>query len=207
MPSGAGPIDKAALVAPELARLKEAPVPIADAGPSSTAQLQPNPDQRGPEVQREWISAKIEHRRRARRGEVQAPEDGVLSWQAEPQRRVRRGEAIGTLQGKTTKTKHVLFAPKDGILVPKERNGANAKKSKRVATILASQGYLQAVVSDARPEKTWSCELFDEASGLKAPCTVVTVVSRGSRYRVTATTESMAFDTLEEAVVRLSPPR
>jgi hypothetical protein len=202
----AGTANKATVASIEAVRPRESSVAIADGGQSVAALAQPKASESPPAVQRQWISAKIERRRRARRGDVEAPVDGVISWQVEAQQRVKRGEPIGTLQEKSTKRKHVLVAPKDGVLMPRERSGANAKKSKRVATILAPEGYLQAFVSKTRPERSWSCELFHEASGMKAPCKVVTVITRGSRYKVTATTEAVAFDTVEGAVLRLAPP-
>src|SRR5262249_43126810 len=162
---------------------------------------------RAAEPRREWIAAKVENRGRVTMAQVTAPASGVLSWTASPNQRVRRGETIGSLRDDRTSREKSLLAPKDGLFIPKLRTNDTVSFAEAVADIVYHEAYLQASLADARPQSSWSCEVYQADSSERAKCKIVEVVRRGSRSRVTATTEPLWFDTAPDARVRLAPPQ
>jgi len=154
-----------------------------------------------------WVTTKIENRGRVTMGELLAPADGNVSWKASPQQRVRRGEIVGSLQPHGDGEELLLKAPKDGLFMPKPRDKTEVKKDEQLAAIVYHEAYLQASVADASPEPGWPCEVFQQGSGTKASCKIITVVKRGAKHFVTATTEPTWFDTADDARLRVSAPR
>jgi hypothetical protein len=140
-------------------------------------------------------------------GEVIAPSDGIVSWNASANQRVRRGEAIGSLQDTSASGERSLVAPKDGLFIPKVRNGSAVVAGEKLAAIVYHEAYLQAYVANAQPEPSWSCEVYHASSSDRASCKIVEVIKRGSRSFVTATTEPIWFDSADDARVRVCPPR
>jgi hypothetical protein len=159
------------------------------------------------EPRREWIAAKVENRGRVTMAQVTAPASGIISWMASPNQRVRRGEAIGILRDDRTSREISLVAPKEGLFIPKVRSNDAASFREAVADIVYREAYLQAYLADARPQSSWSCEVYQADSSERADCKIVEVVRRGSKSRVTATTEPLWFDTAPDARVRLAPPQ
>ncbi len=201
-------------VAAQEAARPVASISIPDAGlptPIARAALErpalPDAGARADEAPGVWIAAKIENRGRVTMGELIAPADGIVSWKASANQRVRRGESIGKLQEKDGSGERSLVAPKDGLFIPKVGNRSAVTESEKLAAIVYHEAYLQALVADAQPEPTWSCEIYHASSSGKASCKIVEVVKRGSKSFVTATTEPIWFDTADDARVRLSPPR
>ncbi|HME91833.1 MAG TPA: hypothetical protein VKE49_10440 [Myxococcaceae bacterium] len=160
-----------------------------------------------PQTAGEWITAKIENRGRVTMGEVLAAVDGTISWKASPQQRVRRGEIVGSIQPRGGGEPVSLKAPKDGLLIPKDVKQTEARRDEQLALIVYHEAYLQASVRDASPEPGWTCEVFQQGSGAKADCKIITVAKRGVKYFVTATTEPMWFDTADDPRLRVSAPR
>ncbi len=159
------------------------------------------------ERRREWIAAKVENRGRVTMAQVAATGSGIISWTASPNQRVRRGETIGILRDNRTVRERSLVAPKEGLFIPKVRNNDSVSFAQAVAAIVYHEAYLQASLADARPESSWSCEVYQVDSSERADCKIIEVVRRGSRSLVTATTEPLWFDTAADARVRLSPPQ
>jgi hypothetical protein len=158
------------------------------------------------ETPSEWIAARIDHRGRVTMGEVAAPRKGVISWEVSAQQRVKRGEVIGRLREQASSRERALVAPKDGLFIPKVANGGEVTKSEKIAEIVYHEAYLQALLADARPKPTWSCQVYESNSSSTANCRIVEVVRRGSKSFMTATTEPIWFDTAHGAKVRVSPP-
>ena len=156
---------------------------------------------------REWIAAKVENRGRVTMAQVAAPASGILSWTASPNKRVRRGETIGILRENRTLHDRSLVAPKEGLFIPKVQSNDAVSFEQPVADIVYHEAYLQASLADARPQSSWSCEVYQADSAERAGCKIVEVVRRGSKSRVTATTEPLWFDTAPDARVRLAPPQ
>jgi len=159
------------------------------------------------ERRREWIAARVENRGRVTMAQVDAPASGIISWTASPNQRVRRGETIGILREDRTLRDRSLVAPKEGLFIPKVRTNEAASFGQAVADIVYHEAYLQASLADARPQSSWSCEVYQADSTERADCKIVEVVRRGSKSRVTATTEPLWFDTASDARVRLAPPQ
>jgi len=160
-----------------------------------------------PAPRREWIAAKVENRGRVRMAQVTAPASGIISWTASPNQRVRRGETIGILRDDRTSSEKSLVAPKEGLLIPKVRTNDSVSFAEAVADIVYHEAYLQASLADARPQSSWSCEVYQADSSERANCKIIEVVRHGSKSRVTATTEPLWFDTAPDARVRLAPPQ
>ena len=139
--------------------------------------------------------------------QVAAPASGILSWTASPNKRVRRGETIGILRENRTLHDRSLVAPKEGLFIPKVQSNDAVSFEQPVADIVYHEAYLQASLADARPQSSWSCEVYQADSAERAGCKIVEVVRRGSKSRVTATTEPLWFDTAPDARVRLAPPQ
>jgi hypothetical protein len=98
-------------------------------------------------------------------------------------------------------------APKEGLFIPKVRSNDAVSFAEAVADIVYHEAYLQASLADARPQSSWSCEVYQADSTERAECKIVEVVRRGSRSRVTATTKPLWFDTAPDARVRFAPPQ
>jgi hypothetical protein len=171
------------------------PVAISPAVPVPPAKSEPK-----------WIEVKVERHKRAKIADLRAPANGVLRWKTASRRAVRRGEVVGNVWERTSGRDRSLVAPNDGVLVPREHEGAKTKKAKKLASLLSAQVELEAFVATPRPEKTWTCEVLSEASGVKAPCNVETVASRGSGYWVRVKAQSLEdFDRVANPVLRLAP--
>ncbi len=148
-----------------------------------------------------WNEIEPTRRGRVTMGEVRAPEAGTLSWAAQPQERIKKGQTVGAVNGTALK------APKAGLLMPKAAEGASVAADELLAAVLYHEGYVQAVVASAeKPEPTWSCEILDAASGQRAPCKVVSGEPRKNGFFVTATAEPLWFDTAATPRLRIAPP-
>ena len=132
---------------------------------------------------------------------------GIISWTASPNQRVRRGETIGILRDNRTSREKSLVAPKEGLFIPKVPSNDAVSFAEAVADIVYHEAYLQASLADARPQSSWSCEVYQADSSERANCKIIEVVRHGSKSRVTATTEPLWFDTAPDARVRLAPPQ
>jgi hypothetical protein len=153
-----------------------------------------------------WIEVKVERHKRAKIADLRAPANGLLRWKTASRHPVRRGEVVGNIWERTSGRDRSLVAPDDGVLVPRQREGAKTQKAKKLASLLSSQVELEAFVATGRPEKTWACEVLSEASGVKAPCNVETVDSRDSGYWVRVKAQSLEdFDRVANPVLRLAP--
>src|SRR5262249_53096192 len=159
-----------------------------------------------PERRREWIAARVENRGRVTMAQVAAPGSGIISWTASPNQRVQRGETLGIVRSTRTSRERSLVAPKEGLFIPKVRSNEAVSFTQAVADIVYHEAYLQASLAEARPQSSWSCEVYEADSSQRADCKIVEVVRRGSKSLVTATTEPLWFDTAPDARVRLSPP-
>ena len=153
-----------------------------------------------------WIEVKVERHKRTKIADLRAPANGLLRWKTASRHPVRRGEVVGNVWERTSGRDRSLVAPNDGVLVPTQHEGAKTKKAKKLASLLSSQVELEAFVATERPEKTWACEVLSETSGVKAPCNVETVDSRGSGYWVRVKAQSLEdFDRVANPVLRLAP--
>jgi hypothetical protein len=137
-------------------------------------------------------------------GQVLAPAAGTVSWTATRQQAVKRGEALGSFKGEGAAVP--LVAPKAGLFIPAVVEGDSAEPGATLASIVYFEAFVQAVATGVHPQTTWSCEVFDEAFGEKAPCKLVSVTPRGAGFFITATTEPMWFDTCAEPRLRLTAP-
>jgi len=149
---------------------------------------------------------KVERHKRPKIADLRAPANGLLRWKTASRHLVRRGEVVGNVWERASGRDRSLVAPSDGVLVPRQQEGAKTKKAKKLASLLSSQVELEAFVATPRPEKTWACEVLSEASGVKAPCNVETVDSRGSGYWVRVKAQSLEdFDRVANPILRLAP--
>lgn len=181
-----------------------APAPIAIAPPVVEDPADAGASAAAPEPGSKAAVIKVANRGRVTMGQVQAPAAGTVTWTATQRQAVKRGEAVGSFKADGPAVP--LVAPKAGLFMPAVADGASAEAGATLASIVYFEAFVQAVATGVHPLPSWSCEVFSEASGEKAPCKVVSATPRGAGFFVTATTEPMWFDTCAEPRLRLTPP-
>ena len=137
-------------------------------------------------------------------GQVVAPAAGIVSWKTAAEQRVKRGDLVAVVR--TAEGEQRLTAPVAGLMIRTIAEGENAQADQSLGDLLYPEAYLQTIVTGARPDASWVCEVVDEASNQRADCTVGAVVPRGAAFFVTAILLPRWFDGAANAKVRLAAP-
>ncbi len=132
---------------------------------------------------------------------IVAAADGTPKWSVKKLAEVKRGSVIGSLA--TTAGRVELVAHKAGLFVPSIADGEAAKTDEVLASIVYTQGFIQATVDLPTAPEGWACEVADKATGQTAPCTVVTASPRAKGLSITATTDPVWFDDCAKPELRL----
>lgn len=155
----------------------------------------------GAEQAPDWVIARILKRGRVTMESIVAAADGTPKWSVKKLAEVKRGSVIGSLA--TTAGRVELVAHKAGLFVPSIADGEAAKTDEVLASIVYTQGFIQATVDLPTAPEGWACEVADKATGQTAPCTVVTASPRAKGLSITATTDPVWFDDCAKPELRL----
>jgi len=169
-------------------------------GPAEIGKRALGPDRR-------WSTYEPSRRGRVTMAQLRAPANGTVSWKVSPEQRLGRGARVGTLRTNREGAPDLpLVAGAAGLILLRVPDQTRAKKDELLAEVVYQEGYLQTVMTGARPAQDWVCEVVDEASHQRADCKVVSAAPRGEGFFVTATTEPLWFDTCAAPRLRLAPP-
>lgn len=161
--------------------------------------------------ERHWSPVRIVRRGRVTMGEIRASAPGAVSWQVQPQQRIRAGQALGQLRadpgeaGGAAET-IALKAPKAGLLMPAVADKGRCSAGDKLASVVYHEAYLIARATETKPGEDWECRLSDQKLDQREPCHVVTVAPAAGGWAVTATTAALWIDTAPSPRMELAPP-
>ncbi len=215
-PMGAGPATgnaEAGKAEPATAEAAAAPSPQASAAPGpadkaapAAAEASPGKaaEAAAPVAERQWSPVRIVKRGRVTMGEIKAPAAGTVSWQAQPQQRIRAGQAVGQLRGPDDTV--ALKAPKAGLLMPAVADKGKCAAGDKLAAVVYHEAYIIAAAREVKPGEDWECRLSDDKLEQREPCHVVVVAPAAGGWAVTATTAALWIDTAPSPRMELAPP-
>lgn len=183
-------LDSGQLDAPEAASVDAGEIIAVEVSPA--VEVQPSTG---------WANARIVKRGRVTMGTIEASNEGRVTWSATTHAEVKRGSTVGFLN--TASGRLELTAPKAGLFAPSVSEGEHVKGGDVLASIVYTEGFIQATVDLPKAPASWACEVSDKATGQKAPCKVIRVTPRAKGFSVTATTDPLWFDSCAKPVLRL----
>jgi hypothetical protein len=197
----------------EAAVPKEASAPASPAAAADASELAKLREGGALEAERRWSPARIVRRGRVTMGEIKAAAAGAVIWLAQPQQRIRAGQAVGRFQADKAADPEggpaevlILKAPKSGLFRPAAAGRARCKPGDKLASVVYHEAYVIAVATALEPGQEWECRLSDDQLHEREPCHVVTVAPVAGGWAVTATTAALWIDSAPAPRLELAPP-
>lgn len=150
-----------------------------------------------------WLTAELQARGRVKMGEVVATTNGVLTWTAVDEQRVKARQALGNL-AREDGGETAITAPSMGLAMIKQPAGTTVKRGAVLAEIIYFEAWAKGVVRGTAPTTSWRCEISSAAARERTDCKISVVTPKAGGWLVTVAVEPRWFDGAIDAVLRVT---